>query len=106
MKAFWSLIAGQPGVQLPSDAPPGVAFSQFIKNAEMKLWVAQASGFPIRAELKMSIQIGPSQVSALTNDVSMDVSVNMLFRDYNKAVSIDLPEEAKNAADLKLEQAK
>jgi hypothetical protein len=105
LKTLWSLMTIQPGIQLPKDAPPGVAFSQFIKKAQMKLWIAQDSGFPIKSELSMSFQIGPAQVQALKNDISMDIIINMLYYDYNKAITIDLPDEAKNATDLKLEKA-
>lgn len=106
LKAFWSLMAGQPGLQLPADAPPGVAFSQFIKNAQMKLWAARDSGLPVRSELEMSIRIGPAQVPALSSDVSMDISMSLLFYDYNKPVTLELPEEARNAADMVLPPAK
>ena len=62
--------------------------------------------FAALSQMNLSIQIGPALVPALTNDVAMDVSLNMLFHDYNQAVSIVLPDEAKTATDLNLQQDK
>ena len=100
---LWALLLQQPGIetlQLPLQSPPGIAFSQIIKNAKMKLWVAQASGFPVKAELTMSMQIGPAVLASLTNDVSMDVSISMLFYDHNQRIPIELPKAAQDAPEL------
>ena len=40
------------------------------------------------------------------SELSLDVGVSMLFHGYNQAISIELPEEARNAVDLVLQQTK
>jgi hypothetical protein len=60
----------------------------------MKLWVAQSSGIPIQSAIKASIQVSPAQVPTLTNTVSMDIQLSLLFYDYNQPVTINLPFEA------------
>jgi hypothetical protein len=102
---LWTLMASQPGLQLPANAPPGVPFSQFVKNAQMKLWVAQAGDLPVSAELKMSIQIDPEQVPTLTENFKQDISMSLQFHDYNQPLSIELPAEARNAVELALQKS-
>lgn len=94
LKGLWGLLVNQPGIQLPSQAPPGVAYSQIVKSSEMKLWLAQSNGAPVQAILKVSIQVDPTQVPSLTSAISMDINLNMLFYDYNQPVTINLPAEA------------
>jgi hypothetical protein len=93
-KELWSLLVGQPGIQLPSEAPPGIAFDQIVKSSDMKLWLAQSDGVPIQATIGVSIQVDPTQVTSLTSTVSIDISLRTQFYDYNTPVRINLPAEA------------
>jgi hypothetical protein len=102
---LWSIIISQPGIQLPSSAPSGVAFNRIIKYSELKTWTSQTSGFPLKAVIQMNIVVGPAEVSTLTSDVSMAVNIEMWFSDYNQATPITLPEEAKEATDLNIQKA-
>jgi hypothetical protein len=99
---FWTLIANQPGIEIPTNAPAGVSYSQFVKTADMKLWLAQTTNLPVKAELVMNFVIGPALAPSLTNTISMDIHIVMLFSEYDKALAIQLPPEAQSAEELKL----
>jgi hypothetical protein len=103
---LWALLLEQPGIatmELPAQAPAGVDFSQMVKSAEMKLWVAQGSGFIMKAVLQMSVQAGPALRATLSNDTFVEVSASMIFYDYDQAPVIELPQAAKEAVELKLQ---
>jgi hypothetical protein len=104
LKTFWALLVGQPGMELPSGSPRGVEYSQFIKEANVKVWLSADTGLPIAADLAIRTLVGPSIMPSLPRDISNLISVRMQFYNYNKAPAIELPEEARNAQDLRLEQ--
>jgi hypothetical protein len=104
LEKLWGILVDQPGMPLPPSAPPNVAFSQIVKNSEIKVWVDQTGGFPVKATLNVGIVVSPAELPTLTSAVSMDVNLNMEFSDYNRPISIELPEEAKNAPDLNLQK--
>lgn len=98
LEGFWELVAQQPGIGLPPQPPPGVALSQIVRSRELKLWLAQTTGLPLKVEMRMKVQMGP--VAQPSGERSMDIVVTMLFYDYNQPVSIELPAEAEGAEEL------
>ncbi|HEX7474384.1 MAG TPA: hypothetical protein VF318_00320, partial [Dehalococcoidales bacterium] len=102
LASLWNMLGTQPGIQLPSGAPPGVEFSQIIPASDVKVWLAHSGGYPVMAKLTMSMFVTPAQVSSLTTNLTMDIGLNMSFHDYNLPVTIELPPEARDAGDLNL----
>jgi hypothetical protein len=106
LESFWALVLLQPGIGglgLPPQPPTGVGWDQMIKNASMTLWVSQTNGVPIRADLSISMEIGPTQVPTFTTDLALDMTASMLFHDYGQTFSIALPQGAKDAIELNLQ---
>jgi hypothetical protein len=95
-------MGSQPGIQLPSGAPPGVEFSQIIPSSDVKVWLAQSGGYPLKAEITLNVFVTPAQVSSLTTNLTMAAGLSMSFHDYNQPVTIELPQEAQAAGELNL----
>ena len=66
-----------------------------ITDYSAKGWYAKATFFPMRShvEYDVTIQVGSDTVTGI-------YKVDMLFYDYNKPVSIQLPSESQNAQDV------
>ncbi len=90
--ALWELV-----MQRMSTAgePPGLTEELLIKEIarsySVKHWVARDTYLLCKAELAMALEI-----EGVTTDIYMDLVV----RDYNRPVSIELPPEAENAIEV------
>ncbi len=75
-----------------------------LKDVEVKEWIARDTYYPVKTEV-LTVMEMPMVISmgALKGNVSIKQTVKTIveFYDINKPVSIELPEEAKNATELR-----
>lgn len=81
---------------------------KILENISVKGWYSKETGYPLKNQFKTDINIGeilPSMnnmenISPYSN-VTIAITITMKFHDYNKPVSIELPEEAGDAISFK-----
>jgi hypothetical protein len=86
----------------------GMDFSQMdladlFEAMSVKEWIAKDSYRVLKGEVYMRMQMTPDDVGAPEADFDkmvMDVNMTMSFYDYNQPVSIELPPEALDAAEM------
>jgi len=74
--------------------------ANMFKKMSIKQWIAKDNHLFLKSENTMLIEILPGDIGATEADFEKmieDVSMQMVFYDYNEAVSIELPEEALEA---------
>ena len=72
-----------------------------IKEMEFKQWIAEDSHMIMKSETHVVMEISPADVGASADEfqkITADQSAVMVFYDYNKPVSIELPAEALKAS--------
>jgi hypothetical protein len=77
-----------------------VAYDRFIKQANIKIWLSQATGVPVSANLDVGLAFDSSIWPNITGTVPYNLIIQMSFFNYNQQPVIELPDEAKNAANL------
>jgi hypothetical protein len=93
-------------IQMPEI--PDVDFSQInfadmIKQMSYKVWVAKDDYLFRKVEYHMIIEMLPENFGATAEDFSKiteDIATGIVFYDYNKPVSIEVPAEALEAPDF------
>jgi hypothetical protein len=103
LSEFWVLMANQPGVKIPSAAPAGTTLDQFVKTANLKLWLDQTRDLPLKAELTLDFTLNHELLPSLSSDTRLVVEISQLFFDYDKALDIQVPIEAFSSTELDLQ---
>jgi hypothetical protein len=93
-------------IQMPEI--PDVDFSQInfadmIKQLSYKVWVAKDDYLFRKVEYNMAIEILPENFGATAEDfgkITEDITTVIVFYDYDKPVSIEVPAEAMEAPDF------
>jgi type IV pilus biogenesis protein CpaD/CtpE len=104
MAALWKWLSSQQGSSLTN----GIDFSKLdlskiIKDFGLKYWVAKKGYQIVKAEAEINMNIDASDLgvnSRASGSMTMLMNMDMTFSDYNKAVNIVLPAEAKNAKEI------
>ena len=86
----------------------GLDFSQLnladlFKEMSVKEWIAKDSYRVMKSEVYAVLEMRPGDVGATESDfekMTMDMKTGVRFYDYNQPVSITLPPEALNAAEM------
>jgi hypothetical protein len=99
LKKLWPLLVDQPGVRLPPGEPQ-VAYDRFIKKANVKIWLSQDTGVPVNANFDIGLAFDSSIWPSITGTITYHLTIQMSFFNYNQQPMIELPDEAKNAANL------
>jgi hypothetical protein len=82
---------------------PAVNLTSAIKSFSVKEWIAKDTSLPVKTEITVSMVVLPEDVGVAAgtfDKVTLDVAMQQMFSDYNKAFTLQLPEGAKNARDL------
>ncbi|MEA3487985.1 MAG: DUF6612 family protein [Euryarchaeota archaeon] len=86
----------------------GVDIGQLIKEMSVKYWIAKDTKFPVKAETVMEMEISSNDLKSAGEKEDFTMTSNLRttidFYDYNKPVTIELPEEAENAAGMEMPQ--
>jgi hypothetical protein len=86
-----SLTPGE-DVQLPN-------LESFVTNLSFKVWIAKDTSYVTKIEIVLSVHITPEALGEEANGDVFDITLNMTMEasNFNQSVSIELPDEAKNA---------
>lgn len=80
-----------------------VDWDKIVKYISMKLWIAKDNYLPIKVYADVLLEILPQDLGNTTMDMDrMTINISQQFKyyDYNKPVVIQLPPEAQNAEEL------
>ncbi len=103
MEKYGKFLSEQEGMsELMQSLQQNVDIGQLIKQMSMKHWIAKDTKFPIKTEMQMKMEISsddlilPDAEEKFT--MTSDQRTTVDFYDYNKPVTIEVPEEAESAA--------
>lgn len=114
-EAYWNYIENvvkqgsiTPGASLPSSGSLGGEdaletienLRDAIENMSMKGWYSKKSSLPLKSQLRMDINMKNIASGGITAPGMISMEISMRFYDFDKPVSINLPEGAKNAVDM------
>jgi hypothetical protein len=74
-----------------------------FKELDYRVWIAKDTKQLRKLKLTMNMEMNAEQAGASEADfdkMTMDVNLEMEIKDYNKPVSIDLPDEAEDAEEM------
>ena len=75
---------------------------EMIKEMSLKYWIAKDTKFPMKTEMQIKMVISSADLNIPETEeeftMTMDQRTDMVFYDYNKPVTIELPKEAESAA--------
>jgi hypothetical protein len=80
-----------------------VNLASAFKDFSVKEWIAKDSNLPVKTEITVSLEIKPGDVGAAAKDfdrITLDLTMEQRFSDYNKAFSVKLPEGAAQAREI------
>ena len=71
----------------------------FVKSMSFKVWIAKDTSFLTQAKIELTLSITPEALGQPANGESLTITLNLTMNasDFNQSVSIQLPDEAKNA---------
>ncbi len=108
MAKLYDIMLQQPGLggglgagDLPEDMDMS-ELMDIIKDFSVVQWYAKDTFYPMKAEMEMNMVISPEEMGMPEEEgtMEMDMAMTMNFKDYDKSVSINLPDEAKGAMDM------
>jgi len=76
---------------------------KLFKETSIREWIAKDSYLLMKAEIHMLMEMRPEDVGATEEDfekMTIDMNIQMEVYDYNKPVSIELPQEASGALEM------
>jgi len=76
---------------------------KLFKETSIREWIAKDSYLLMKAEIHMLMEMRPEHIGATEEDfekMTMDINIEMKLYDYNKPVSIELPQEALGALEM------
>ncbi len=104
MEQLWEAMMAQ-GQAAGESAWPEMPIGEDMLEVDSfsaRQWVAKDTFYLMKAEMTMAMSapLGTTGVSGAVSDVDVEMSVSMTMHDYNRPVSIELPEEAEDAIDF------
>ncbi|MCL0100544.1 hypothetical protein M1N80_01855 [Peptococcaceae bacterium] len=95
--------AGMFGTEMPTQDMEGSSenLSQMFKNLDITYWIAKDTFYPVKEHANMTIVLNPEILNTPDMpgnfEMKMDIEMTSTYHSYNEPVTIELPEEAKNA---------
>lgn len=96
-KEFWQAIMQQPGMNLTEEGQElPIKLEEMFEDMSFKWWVCKDTWLPVKGQVSMTmvlssdllkLELPPEQQFVLTMPVTADLS----FHDYNEAIVIDVP---------------
>jgi hypothetical protein len=77
--------------------------AKLFKTISIKEWIAKDTYPPVKAAMDVVLEMLPEDVGATAEDfekMTMDIKGQVKYYDYNKPVTIELPQEALNAQEI------
>ncbi len=76
---------------------------EMIKEMSLKYWIAKDTKFPMKTEMQMEMVISSEDLNIPETEAGFTMTsnqrTNIVFYDYNKPVTIELPKEAESAGE-------
>ncbi len=98
-----SQLTGGGIMDMPTDEFDEImdSIEDIIKDVSAKYWIAKDTYYITKGDLTFKVEITPEAMGMPDEEgsVAMDVTMNMRMFNYNKPVSITLPQEAENAVE-------
>lgn len=71
----------------------------FVKSMSFKVWIAKDTSFLTQTKIELTLSITPEALGQPANGESLTIALDLTINasDFNQSVSIQLPDEAKNA---------
>lgn len=105
IEKYWDIVMKQEGMsELMQNLQQNVSFDigEMIKEMSLKYWIAKDTKFPMKTEMQIKMVISSADLNIPETEeeftMTMDQRTDMVFYDYNKPVTIELPKEAESAA--------
>ena len=95
-----SILFQQPGMAGMPTLPFNMG--ELVSDVSVRQWFAKETFFLRKAEIHMVMSITPEAMGAPEGEggVTVEMDIDMSAYDHNEPVSIELPEEAKNATEM------
>jgi len=104
LAALWEWAMSQQGSTFTGE----IDLSQFdlskiMKDVSLKYWIAKNNYQIIKTDTGMTMDVDAESLGVSSEEfdsMTMTMNMGMTFSDYNKAVTIELPADAKNAQEV------
>jgi Family of unknown function (DUF6612) len=104
MEALWEWAMSQQGSTFTGKIDLSkFDLSKIMKDVSLKYWIAKNNYQIIKAGTGMTMDADAESLGVTTEEfdsMTMTMNFDMTFSDYNKAVTIELPADAKNAQEV------
>jgi len=103
IKQLWDTIMQQAtmgfggGLGLPEFTEE--IFNEASYSLSVEQWVAKDTYFLMKVEIDITIELTAEAMQVTEGEMTVDTALNLLAYNYNQPVSIELPPEAKEAAE-------
>jgi len=105
IEKYWDIMMKQEGMsELMQNLQQNVSFDigEMIKEMSLKYWIAKDTKFPVKTEMQIKMVMSSEDLNIPETEeeftMTVDQRTDMVFYDYNKPVTIELPKEAESAA--------
>ena len=106
IEKYWDIMMKQEGMsELMQNLQQNVSFDigEMIKEMSLKYWIAKDTKFPMKTEMQIKMVMSSEDLNIPETEeeftMTMDQRTDMVFYDYNKPVTIELPKEAESAGE-------
>jgi len=105
IEKYWDIMMKQEGMsELMQNLQQNVSFDigEMIKEMSLEYWIAKDTKFPMKTEMQIKMVMSSEDLNIPETEeeftMTVDQRTDMVFYDYNKPVTIELPKEAESAA--------
>ncbi len=106
IEKYWETVMKQEGLgELMQSLRQNDSFDigKLIKEMSIKQWIAKDTKFPVKTEVQIKMAMSSADLNIPGTEeeftMTMDQRTNIVFYDYNKPVTIELPKEAESAGE-------
>ncbi|MCK4398340.1 MAG: hypothetical protein KAV25_05045 [Methanophagales archaeon] len=106
IEKYWETVMKQEGLgELMQSLRQNDSFDigKLIKEMSIKQWIAKDTKFPVKTEVQIKMAMSSADLNIPETEeeftMTMDQRTNIVFYDYNKPVTIELPKEAESAGE-------
>jgi len=107
IEKYWETVMKQEGLgELMQSLRQNDSFDigKLIKEMSLKQWIAKGTKFPMKTEVQIIMVMSSADLNIPETEeeftMTMDQRTNIVFYDYNKPVTIEVPKEAENATEF------
>jgi len=95
LELLYGVMMNQPGADFSDQLPHG-NLSDYITSFSIKQWIAKDTNLWKKIYAQMTVEYS-EDLGGMSIDLSTDITLGVVFSNYNTAFNIELPEEAEDA---------